>query len=265
MKTNTFRDRLLAGERLLGSFLKTPTPHATEILGLVGFDFVVIDEEHAPFSRSATDMVLLGARAGQIAALVRVQSSSDAHILSALDCGASGVLVPHVASAAKAREVVAACRYRKGHRGFSPSGRAGSYGDAKLWAHIDAQDAATAVIGMIEDREALEDIDAIVHTEGLDAVFIGRGDLTVALNADSPADSSVRDAVGRIMAAAHAAGKPVLVMVGRAEEVAEFEAQGASAFIVNSDQGLMKRMAAAERAAFDEIAPFPAKHPERNS
>ncbi len=69
MKTNLFRDRLLGGERLLGSFVKTPTPHATEILGLVSFDFVVIDEEHAPFSRSATDMALLGARAGQIAAL----------------------------------------------------------------------------------------------------------------------------------------------------------------------------------------------------
>ena len=54
------RERLLAGERLLGSFLKTPTPHATEILGSVGFDFVVIDEEHAPIDRGATDMILLG-------------------------------------------------------------------------------------------------------------------------------------------------------------------------------------------------------------
>lgn len=190
--TNVFRDRLLAGECLLGSFIKTPTPHATEILGLVGFDFVVIDEEHAPFSRSSTEMVLLGARAGHIAASVRVQSSSDAHILPVLDSGASGVLVPHVASAAKAREVVAACRYRHGHRGFSPSGRAGSYGDAKMWAHIDAQDASIAVIAMIEDREAL---DAIVRVDGIDAIFVGRGDLAVALNAVSPEEFSVRDAV----------------------------------------------------------------------
>ncbi len=248
---------------MLGSFIKTPTPHATEILGLVGFDFVVVDEEHAPFSRSSTDMVLLGARAGQIAALVRVQSSSDAHILPVLDCGASGVLVPHVTSAAKAEELVAACRYRKGHRGFSPSGRAGGYGDAKMWAHIDAQDASIAVIAMIEDHEALDEIDAIVRVEGIDAVFIGRGDLTVALKADSPADVSVQDAVRRIMSAARVAGKPVCVMVGQAQDVAEFEAQGASAFIVNSDQGLMKRMAAAERAVFDRIAPSLTQDPER--
>ena len=115
------RQRLLAGERLLGSFLKTPTPHATEILASVGFDFVVIDEEHAPIDRGTTDMILLGARAAGIEALVRVPSFPSAEILSALDCGASGVLVPHVASVAKAREVVAACRYRNGVRGFSPS------------------------------------------------------------------------------------------------------------------------------------------------
>ena len=259
-----FRQRLLARERLLGSFIKTPTPHATEILGLVGFDFVVIDEEHAPFSRSATDMVLLGARAGQIDALVRVQSSSEPDILSVLDCGASGVLVPHVASAAKAREVVAACRYRGGHRGFSPSGRAGNYGDARMWPHIDAQDASVAVIAMIEDREALDEIDAIVRVEGLDAVFIGRGDLTVALRAESPAAEPVREAVRRIMSAARAAGKPVCVMVGQAEDVAAFETEGASAFIVNSDQGLMKRMAALERAAFDRLAPAVSADAERN-
>ena len=255
ISTTSFRERLLARERLLGSFIKTPTPHATEILGLVGFDFVVIDEEHAPFNRCVTDMVLLGARAAQIDALVRVQSSRDADILSVLDCGASGVLVPHIASVATAKQVVAACRYRNGHRGFSPSGRAGNYGDAKMWTHIETQDASIAVIAMIEDREALEKIDEIVQVDGLDAIFIGRGDLTVALGAESTGADAVRQAVAEIMYAARAAGKPVCVMVAQAEDVPEFEAQGASAFVVNSDQGLMKRMAASERATFDLLAP----------
>ncbi len=253
--TPRFRQRLLAGERLIGSFLKTPTPHATEILGSVGFDFVVIDEEHAPIDRGATDMILLGARAAGIEALVRVPSFSAADILSALDCGASGVLVPHVASVAKAKEVVAACRYRNGVRGFSPSGRAGNYGAAGLWAHIDSQDASIAVIAMIEDREALADIDAIVKVEGLDAVFIGRGDLAVALGASSLADPDLRAAVAKIMMAAKAAGKPICMMVGQAEDIPELEALGATAFVNNSDQGLMKRMAALERAAFDRLAP----------
>ncbi len=253
--TPRLRERLLAGERLLGSFIKAPTPHATEILGSVGFDFVVIDEEHAPIDRGATDMILLGARAAGIEALVRVASSSAADILSALDCGASGILVPHVASVARAKEVVAACRYRNGVRGFSPSGRAGNYGAAGLWSHIDSQDASIAVIAMIEDRDALADIDEIVRVEGLDAVFIGRGDLAVALGASSLADPNLRAAVASIITAARAAGKPVCMMVGQAEDIPELEVLGATAFVNNSDQGLMKRMATLERATFDRLAP----------
>src|SRR5262249_40920533 len=104
-----FRKRLLAREHLVGTFVKTPTTHATQILGALGYDFVVIDEEHAPFDRLATDAALLAARAVGTAALVRVRGSAT-DILSVLDCGATGVLVPHVATAARAREVVAACR-----------------------------------------------------------------------------------------------------------------------------------------------------------
>ena len=152
-------------------------------------------------------------------------------------------------------EVVAACRYRDGARGFSPSGRAGNYGSAPPWRHIDSQDASIAVIAMIEDREALHQIDEIVNVAGLDAVFIGRGDLAVALGAPSLADAGLRDAVAKIMKAAKAAGKPICVMVGQADDSPELETQAATAFINNSDQGLMKRMAASERASFDRFAP----------
>ncbi len=225
------------------------------LLGRVGLDFTVIDKEHATVSRTVTDMVLLAARAGRIDALVRVQSSRDSDILSALDCGASGVLVPHVASPETARQVVSCCRYRNGHRGLSPSGRAGGYGDAKMWTHMDAQDASIAGIAMIEDREALERIEEIVQTDGLDAVFIGRGDLTVALRAESISDASVGEAVIRIMSAARSAKKPVCVMDQQAEDIWPLEAQGASAFIVNSDQGMMKRMAISEKAVFERLSP----------
>ena len=107
-----FRKRLSAGERLAGTFIKTPTGHSVEIFGDAGYDFVVIDEEHAPFDRQAIDHAIMAARAGRIAALVRVASASHSNLLSVLDCGATGVLVPHVASVEKARDVVAGCRYK---------------------------------------------------------------------------------------------------------------------------------------------------------
>ncbi len=245
-----FRERFNARAALVGTFIKTPTVHATEILGDLGFDFVVIDEEHAPFDRVAIDNALLAARAAGTAGIVRVPSADPSRILSVLDSGAIGVLVPHVSSAAKAREIAAACRYRGGKRGFSNSPRAGRYGGLGIWAHVDAGDAATTVIAMIEDPEALSDIDAIAAVEGIDGFFIGRGDLTVAFGAPDMDAPVVRDAVERIANAARAASKTVCAMVGGAAETGWLKELGVTAFIVSSDQGFMRRAAAQALAEF---------------
>lgn len=237
----SFRSRFAGGSRLIGTFIKTPTGHATEILGLIGFDFIVIDEEHAPFDRLAIDQALLAARAGGTAGIVRVAQPTASNILSVLDSGATGVLVPHVSSAGKAREIAAAARYRSGNRGFSNSPRAGGYGARPMAEHIATSDAQTTLIAMIEDVEALDELDEILATEGLDGVFIGRGDLAVALGAENANAPAVMDAVARIADAARRAGKPVCVMVGAAGDAAQYLAMGATAFIVSSDQGLMRQ------------------------
>jgi 2-keto-3-deoxy-L-rhamnonate aldolase RhmA len=250
---STFRRRLSDGQRVVGSFIKTPTTHATEIFGALGYDFVVIDEEHAPFDRMATDMVLLAARASNLAGIVRVSSDDPAKILSCLDCGAAGVLVPHVASVDKARAVAAAARYRGGRRGYSGSPRAGGYGATPMWRLVDDQDASVCAIAMIEDPEALEQIDAIATVDGIHGLFIGRGDLTVALGAPSSSDDRVQQAVVHIIAAAKRAHKPVCVMVASAAEAADFAALGASAFIISSDQGQMRRAAAQTLTDFNKL------------
>ena len=98
----SFRQRFISGELLLGTFIKTPTTHAIEILGGLGFDFVLIDEEHAPFDRVTIDNLLLAARASNTAGIVRVAEATPAKLLAALDDGAVGVLVPHISTVAKA-------------------------------------------------------------------------------------------------------------------------------------------------------------------
>jgi staphyloferrin B biosynthesis citrate synthase len=249
-----FRQRFSAGEQLVGTFIKTPTTHAVEIMGALGFDFVVIDEEHAPFDRVAIDAALLAARAAGTAGIVRVAEPTPAKLLSVLDDGAIGVLVPHVSSAAKARDIVAACRYRDGRRGFSASPRAGGYGALPMWEHVKQADATVTCIAMIEDPEALDEIDAIVAVEGLDGVFIGRGDLTVAFGAENSSAPEIRDACERIIAAAREAGKPVCVMVGSAAEAKGFRAMGANAFIVASDQAFMRQAAQKALADFETVS-----------
>jgi 2-keto-3-deoxy-L-rhamnonate aldolase RhmA len=247
----SFRQRFLAREHLVGTFVKTPATHPIEILGAVGFDFVVIDEEHAPWDRVAIDGGLLAARVSGTAGLVRVAEPTAAKILSVLDDGATGVLVPHVSSPAKAKDIAAACRYRGGRRGFSNTTRAGGFGAVGIWDHVKAGDESVTFIAMIEDPEALENLDGILGTEGLDGVFIGRGDLTVAFGATGMDAPQVRDACDRIFAAAKRAGKPVAVMVSSAEEAARFRGMGASAFIVASDQGFMRQAA---MKAYGDIA-----------
>jgi staphyloferrin B biosynthesis citrate synthase len=250
---SSFRRRFSARQPVVGSFIKTPTTHATEIFGALGYDFVVIDEEHAPFDRESTDVVLLAARASNLAGIVRVSSDDPAKILPCLDCGATGVLVPHVATVEKARAVAAAARYRGGRRGYSGSARAGAYGATPVWTLVDEQDASVCAIAMIEDPEALDNIDAIAAVDGIHGLFIGRGDLTVALGAKSSADKPVQDAVAKVIAAAKKVAKPVCVMVANAGEAKNFADLGAHAFIIASDQSFMRRAAAQTLTDFKSL------------
>lgn len=245
-----FRQLLLTSDKpLLGTFIKTPSVHATEILGGLGYDFVVIDAEHAPFDRCSIELLLLAARASGIAALVRVAGTEGHQILSVLDDGAAGVLAPHISSAEAARELVAASRY-EGKRGFSNSPRAGEYGTRTLWEHVEKADQEVAVIAMIEDPEAVDDIEAILTVKGLDAIFIGRGDLTVAMRDREPGAPRVKEATEKVLAAAERANKKVFLFAATPEEAAYFHRRGVQGFIVSSDQGFLKTAAQQALNAF---------------
>ena len=248
-----FRQRLLAGERLVGVFVKTPAPQVIEILGAAGFDFVVIDAEHAPFDRTSTDLAILAARAANVEAIVRTPSCEPAVLSAPLDDGAAGVLAPHVDSAATARRVVAACRYSQG-RGYSNSPRGGGYGARPLWDHVAHADGSAAVIAMIEDPEAVRGIDEILAVDGIDAVFVGRADLTLAMD-DRTADSRHANAAARtVLSAARRAGKPACIHVGTPAEAGAWLDAGADVIIISSDQSLMKSAALSALETFASLA-----------
>jgi staphyloferrin B biosynthesis citrate synthase len=245
LPAKAFRSRLKQGEHVLGTFIKTPTSHTVEIIGEVGYDFVILDQEHGPFDRGAIDICCLAARASDMAALVRVSEPTPASILSALDLGASGVLVPHCDSLAKARMIAQASRYRGGTRGFSNTTRAGRFGDATMSEHMDEQDTNIACIAMIEDEAALDEIDAIAAESGVDAFFIGRGDLTASMG--GPATMR---AVARITEAARVAKMPVMVLVSSTEDAAAMRELGATAYIVSNDQNFLKSAARNARETY---------------
>jgi 2-keto-3-deoxy-L-rhamnonate aldolase RhmA len=239
----SFGERLRSGDLLAGTWVKTPHPHVVEVLSLSPLDCLVLDAEHAPFDRRDLDACILSARAGGKPVLVRPASSAPEQLLNALDLGADGVIVPHVRTEAEARALVQACHYGPGGRGYSGGTRAAGHTLLGMAKHrAGAQN--VVVIAQIEDAEALDEIDAIARVEGIDALFIGRADLTISLGAASPDESRVAAAVEQICAACVASGRAAGMFLGRSDDVPEWRAKGASLFILASDQEFLLQGAA---------------------
>jgi 2-keto-3-deoxy-L-rhamnonate aldolase RhmA len=238
-----FKTRLGAGELLSGTWIKTPHPHVVEVLAFSPLDCLVLDAEHAPFDRGSLDLCILAARAGGKTVLVRPASASHEHILNALDLGADGVILPHICSAAEAEAAVKACHYVSGGRGYAGSSRAAGY-TTKGMAQHRADAKAVTVIAQIEDVEGVDTIEAIAGVAGIDALFIGRADLTIAYGADTPDDAIVVDAVDRIVAAGKAAGRTTGMFLGRTSDVPMWREKGSSLFILGSDHDFLLQGAA---------------------
>ncbi len=237
--SDTFKQRLADGAFLVGSFVKTPSPVIVEVLALTDLDCLCLDAEHAPFDRGTIDLGVLAARAAGKDVLVRIPSNSAEHCLNALDCGATGILVPHVRSADEARAVVRACHYGAGGRGYAGSSRAAGYATRTMAAHLAASAAQSTVIVQIEDPEAIDAIDDIAQVPGIDALFVGRVDLTVAYGADSQDDPRVIEAVAAVCDAGRRHARPVGMFLSRPEDVAIWRAKGANLFLLGSDHGFL--------------------------
>lgn len=239
-----FRERLRSGELLAGTWVKTPHPHVVEVLALSALDLLVLDAEHAPFDRGSLDSCIHAARGVGKPVLVRPASNADEQILNALDCGADGVIVPHVRSVEEARALVRACQYVTGGRGFAGSSRAAVYTTLGMAQHRKHAVGVT-VIAQIEDREAVEAIEKIAAVEGIDALFVGRADLTISYRAGTPDDAQVVEAVERICAAGKTAGRSVGMFLSRTADIPDWRAKGASLFVLQSDHEFLLAGAAA--------------------
>lgn len=196
------------GVPALGAWIKLATTESVEIMAAVGIDFVVIDLEHAPLDlETAAGMIVL-ARAYGMTPLVRVPGHEPATIGRVLDSGTCGILVPHVDDAEQARAVVSAMRFPPhGARGAGGTSRAGRWGLLSRAEYTRFGNEQVLCIPQLESAEAIEAAPGILAVDGVDAVFLGAGDLALSLGLGSgePAVRALLDA-GR--AAAAAAGKP---------------------------------------------------------
>ena len=206
--TGRFRTRLIAGETLLGTMVTLTTPAVSEILAEIGFDWLFIDGEHGPFEM-ADLLGVLRAVGDRVPCVVRVPSSDEAGIKRVLDLGAEGIIVPLVNTAEQAAAIVRAARYSPaGSRGVG-LGRAQGYG-LRFQEYLETANDKVAVIVQAEHVSAVENIEAIVKVEGIDAVFIGPYDLSASLGKMGKiSDPAVVEAIDHVTKTCQSAGIPL--------------------------------------------------------
>lgn len=234
-----FRSRIKAGDALTGTFVKTPSSEIIEILALAGLDFICLDSEHAAFDRRELDWCLALARALHLPTLVRVSHAASETLLQALDSGAAGVLVPHVRNAAIAAEVARSARFGASGRGYAGSTRQGGFTARNMPVFLDESASEVVVIAQIEDPEALEQVDAITATEGIDGVFFGAADLGVGLGLGASSGPRIDLAFAATAAAAKAAGIALGAYGAQPSTLAGLREKGVQIALIGSDQGMV--------------------------
>lgn len=233
------RTRVAAGGPVVGTFLKTPAHELVEILATTGLDFLCLDAEHAPFDAGRMDACLAVGRALGFPVLVRVATAEGPWIGQALDMGAAGVVVPHVMDAAGAEAVVRRARYGHGGRGFAGGVRGAGLGTQSM-AETLSRTAEPLVIAQIEDPEAVDAVDRIAAVPGLDGLFLGPADLSVAHGETATGGPALDAALPRVGAAAQANGLVYASFVRDAAGAAAWRAHGMNMFFVGSEHGWIR-------------------------
>jgi len=183
MKRNAMKEKLRAGEPVFGVSVMIPSPQIVEMCAAAGFDWVLLDCEHGTLTLESVELMAMAAEASGITAIARPVSRSPEHILQVLDRGVMGVQVPHVTTAAEAREVLAAVKYHpQGSRGLAAGTRAAVYDShGTLADYVKAANEQTLIAIQLEDAAAIENIDELLKVDDIDVFFIGPSDLSQSM------------------------------------------------------------------------------------
>ena len=228
MKPNRMKRKLQAGEPAFGVSVMIPSPHIVDIVGRLGFDWVLIDCEHGSISIESAELMAIAAEAAGVTPIARPPVNSFEAIGQLMDRGMMGVQVPHVNAAADALGAVQAVKYHPdGDRSLAAGVRSSSYGQGmSMSEYAKFSNSETLVCVQIEDAEAVDNVDEIVEVEGVDVFFVGPSDLSQSLGYPGRPDAQpVRAAMDHVFGAVSAAGK-ISGSAGNANAIRRYLDQG---------------------------------------
>ncbi|GDX56770.1 5-keto-4-deoxy-D-glucarate aldolase [Comamonadaceae bacterium] len=237
---NSFKRDLLAGKRLIGCWASLSSAISTEVLGLAGFDWLLLDGEHSPNDVISFIPQLMALKDSVSAPIVRPASNNVVEIKRLLDAGFYNFLVPFIETTEQASAAVAATRYPpQGVRGVSVSQRNNRYGT--LPDYFKGINEQICVLVQIESRLGVAEASNIAAVPGVDCVFVGPSDLAAAYgHLGNPGHPAVQGAIAEVFAAAQAAGKPLGILAPAEADARRYLAMGASFVGVGSDLGLFR-------------------------
>lgn len=244
------------GQPVLNGWLSVASPFTAEIMAAQGYDALTIDLQHGLVGYESATAMLQAMRASGVMPMVRVPWLSPGDIMKALDAGAYGIICPMINDAEEARHLVSCVRYPPlGARSFGPT-RVTFAAGADYGQRADSE---VLCFAMIETAQAVDNIDDIVRTPGLDGIYIGPADLTLALTGRryrsgfDREEPEIIDAVRHILARAHAAGIRAGLHNGSPEYAARAVAWGFDLVTVSNDVQLLRAAASSSTARFREL------------
>ncbi|KPF66917.1 hydroxyacid aldolase [Bosea sp. AAP35] len=243
---SSLADRLAKGDTVVSAWCGLPEPGIAGLLAREGFDAVALDMQHGPITLGEVIKAVALINAAGKPALARIPVGEFQNVSRLFDAGVSGVIAPMINTMADARSFAAASKYPPmGERSWGSYGGLGASGlDAN--AYLRESNRFSLSFAMIETREAMAILDDILALEGIDAVFVGPSDLSIALSGGrevNPLSAEVDDAIAHIIARASAVGKPVAIYAQSAERAKGFLGMGAKLVTVMSDSGFLRSAA----------------------
>ena len=237
---NEFKAALARGERQIGCWLGLANPYTAELMGTAGFDWLLIDGEHAPNDLRSIMAQLQVLEASPSHSVVRLPIGETWMIKQVLDIGAQNLLVPMVESAEQAAQLVRAVRYPpKGVRGVGAAlARASKF--SGIPDYLTTADAEICLLVQVENRAGLAALDGILALDGIDGVFIGPSDLAADMgHIGKPSTQEVQDAIADAVARIKQAGKAAGILATDPETAAKYAGLGVTFLAVGLDVTLL--------------------------
>ena len=237
---NPVRARLEAGEFVIGATITTNNIESAALAATLGFHFLWVEMEHSPVSLETLRGIVLATRGLPAVVFARVPVVELWTAKRVLDQGVTGVIFPFVSSPELAKTAAAACRYPPAGRRGSGAGLA-TFTWPEAGDYYDSADRHIFTIAMIEQASAVERVDEIAATPGIDALFIGTSDLSFSLGLRGRQQATELDAaVAKVVAAGRRHGKFLGRPAGTPQQVTQFREQGFQLFQSVTELGLMR-------------------------